>query len=82
VKQRLAYLDNLKILLVVGVIGVHSAVTYGFDGTWYLESYDEMAGAVVDALTVVIVIGWLFGLGLFFSNPSDSRSTIKNESPR
>jgi glucans biosynthesis protein C len=65
-KQRLPYLDNLKVLLVVGVIAVHSAVTYGFDGTWYLESYDEMAGPLVDALTVVIVIGWLFGLGLFF----------------
>jgi glucans biosynthesis protein C len=65
-RQRLAYLDNLKVLLVVGVIAVHSAVTYGFDGTWYLESYDEMAGGLVDALTVVIVIGWLFGLGLFF----------------
>jgi hypothetical protein len=65
-KQRLAYLDNLKVLLVVGVIAVHCAVTYGFDGTWYLESYDEMAGGLVDALTVVIVIGWLFGLGLFF----------------
>ena len=64
--QRFAYLDNLKILLVVGVIAVHAAVTYGFDGTWYLESYDEMAAALVDALTVVIVIGWLFGLGLFF----------------
>lgn len=64
--SRLPYLDNLKILLVVGVIAVHSAVTYGFDGTWYLESYDEMASGLVDALTVVIVIGWLFGLGLFF----------------
>jgi fucose 4-O-acetylase-like acetyltransferase len=65
-KQRLAYLDNLKVLLVVGVIAVHTAVTYGFDGTWYLESYDEMAVPLVDALTVAIVIGWLFGLGLFF----------------
>jgi glucans biosynthesis protein C len=65
-KQRLAYLDNLKVLLVVGVIGVHSAVTYGFDGSWYLESYERMTSWVVDALTVVIVIGWLFGLGLFF----------------
>jgi glucans biosynthesis protein C len=64
--QRLAYLDNLKVLLVVGVIAVHAAVTYGFDGTWYLESYDEMTSGLVDALTVVIVIGWLFGLGLFF----------------
>jgi glucans biosynthesis protein C len=65
-KQRLAYLDNLKVLLVVGVIGVHAAVTYGFDGSWYLESYDEMSSAVLDSLTVVIVNGWLFGLGLFF----------------
>jgi glucan biosynthesis protein C len=64
--QRLAYLDNLKVLLVAGVIAVHSAITYGFDGAWYLESYDTMAGWVVDALTVLIVIGWLFGLGLFF----------------
>jgi surface polysaccharide O-acyltransferase-like enzyme len=66
-KQRLAYLDNFKVLLVVGVIAVHSAVTYGFDGTWYLESYEEMASWVGDSLTVVIVIAWLFGLGLFFS---------------
>ena len=55
-KQRLAYLDNLKVLLVVGVIAVHSAVMYGFDGTWYLESYEEMASWVGDSLTVVIVI--------------------------
>jgi peptidoglycan/LPS O-acetylase OafA/YrhL len=65
-KQRLAYLDNLKILLVVGVVALHTAITYGFDGSWYLESYDEMTGAVVDALTVVLGTGWLFGLGLFF----------------
>src|SRR5829696_1720677 len=63
---RLAYLDNLKVLLVGGVIAVHSAVTYGFDGNWYLESYDELTGPLVDALTVVIVIGPMFSLGLFF----------------
>jgi glucan biosynthesis protein C len=66
VESRLAYLDNLKILLVAGVIAMHTAITYGFDGSWYLESYDEMTGAVVDALTVVLGTGWLFGLGLFF----------------
>jgi glucans biosynthesis protein C len=64
--RRLAYLDNLKVLLVIGVIALHAAITYGFDGSWYLESYDEMAGPVVDALTVVLGTGWLFGLGLFF----------------
>jgi hypothetical protein len=34
---RLAYLDNLKVLLVVGVIAVDAAITYGVDGSWYLE---------------------------------------------
>jgi acyltransferase-like protein len=65
-QRRLAYLDTLKILLVVGVIALHTAITYGFDGSWYLESYDEMTGALVDVLTVVLGTGWLFGLGLFF----------------
>jgi glucan biosynthesis protein C len=65
-KQRLAYLDNLKILLVIGVITMHVAVTPGFDGSWYLESYDEMTTAVVDVLTPILAVGWLFGLGLFF----------------
>ena len=55
----MAYLDDLKVLLVVGVIAVHSAVTYGFDGTWYLASDDEMASGLADALTVVIVTGRL-----------------------
>jgi glucans biosynthesis protein C len=65
-RPRMAYLDNLKILLVVGVIAMHTAITYGFDGSWYLESYDVMNGVVVDVLTVVLGTGWLFGLGLFF----------------
>jgi fucose 4-O-acetylase-like acetyltransferase len=65
-RPRMAYLDNLKILLVVGVIAMHAAITYGFDGAWYLESSDVMASAVVDALTVLLGTGWLFGLGLFF----------------
>jgi glucans biosynthesis protein C len=63
---RFAYLDNLKILLVVGVIAVHVSITYGIDGAWYLESYDPMAAGVIDAVTVFVGIGFLFGLGLFF----------------
>jgi glucans biosynthesis protein C len=64
--RRFAYLDNLRVLLVVGVIAVHAAITYGLDGSWYLESYEQMAGVVVAAVTVVLGVGWLFGLGLFF----------------
>ena len=64
--SRLAYLDALKVVLVVGVIAMHTAITYGLDGSWYLESYDEMSGAVVALVTSVLGVGWLFGLGLFF----------------
>src|SRR5829696_803565 len=63
---RLAYLDTLKVLLVVGVIAVHSAITYGLDGSWYLESYDEMSAGVVDAVTALLGVGCIFRLGLFF----------------
>jgi hypothetical protein len=68
-RQRLAYLDTVKVLLVVGVIAMHAAITYGLDGSWYLESYDELSGVVVALVTTLLGVGWLFGLGLFFSSP-------------
>ena len=64
--SRLAYLDAIKVVLVAGVIAMHTAITYGLDGSWYLESYDEMSGAVVGLVTALLGVGWLFGLGLFF----------------
>jgi len=63
---RLAYLDNLKVVLVAGVIAVHVAITYGMHGSWYLQSYDRVAPPVRDAITALGGVGWLFGLGLFF----------------
>jgi glucans biosynthesis protein C len=63
---RLAYLDNLKVLLVVGVIAVHAAIIYGVDGSFYLEDYDSMADPSIGVLTVFVGIGFLFGLGAFF----------------
>ncbi len=72
---RRAYLDNLKIVLVVGVIAVHAAITYGFDGSWYLESYDEMDDRVVALVTVPLGIGWLFGLKLTATIASEGRAT-------
>jgi glucans biosynthesis protein C len=65
-RERLAYLDTIKVLLVVGVVAMHTAITYGLDGSWYLESYDEMSGEVVALVTTLLGVGWLFGLGLFF----------------
>jgi glucan biosynthesis protein C len=65
-RSRLAYLDTIKVLLVVGVIAMHTAITYGLDGSWYLESYDQMSAGLVDLVTAILGVGWLFGLGLFF----------------
>lgn len=64
--MRSAYLDNLKVLLVAGVIAVHTSITYGVDGSWYLESLEPAAGPVSGLLTVFAGIGFLFGMGLFF----------------
>jgi glucan biosynthesis protein C len=63
---RLAYLDNLKVLLVVGVIAVHAGITYGVDGSWYLEDYESMSDVSIGILTVFVAVGFLFGLGAFF----------------
>src|ERR671922_298420 len=64
--RRLAYLDNLKVLLVAGVIAVHSGITYGVEGAWYLEDYEPMGDVGVGVLTVFVAVGFLFGLGAFF----------------
>lgn len=64
--QREAYLDNVKVLLVSGVIALHATITYGFPGAWYLESYEELPDAVIAPLTAVFATGSLFALGLFF----------------
>ena len=64
--MRFAYLDNLKVLLVVGVIGVHTAIIYGVEGSFYLEDYESMGDVTAGALTVFTAVGFLFGLGAFF----------------
>lgn len=64
--MRLAYLDNIKVLLVCGVIAVHTAITYGVEGDWYLERYRTMSDVAVALVSAPIVIGFLFGLGTFF----------------
>jgi len=64
--RRFIYLDNLKVLMVVGVIVVHAAIVYGVGGSFYLEDYDSMADVSVGVLTTVAGVGFLFGLGAFF----------------
>jgi hypothetical protein len=63
--ERLQYLDNLKIVLTVGVIIAHAAMTYGAAGTWLYEE-PSLSGVAEGVLGALVGLGVLFGLGLFF----------------
>ncbi|HEX8917389.1 MAG TPA: acyltransferase [Chloroflexota bacterium] len=63
--ERLLYLDNLKVILVAGVIVGHAVITYGGLGSWiYLEQSHR--SLIMTPLSVLMEIGWLFAVGLFF----------------
>lgn len=64
--QRLIYLDNLKIILIAGVIACHATLIYG-PGTGWL-SYHEGRPGILETLILGIpgILGGLFWLGLFF----------------
>jgi glucan biosynthesis protein C len=62
---RRAYLDNLKVLLVAGVIVGHIFITYGDLGSWaYHEPSANKVFLIPGALFVIL--GSLFAMGLFF----------------
>ena len=65
VRPRRAYLDNLKVVLVVGVIVGHVLITYADVGTWaYRETSVNDAFLIPAAL--VVALGSLFAMGVFF----------------
>ena len=65
--RRWSHLDELKVLVVAGVIVVHVAITYGAAGSWYVADIDESTSAVGEVvLSVFVVIGALFSMGLLF----------------
>ena len=62
---RHAYLDNLKVVLVVGVIVGHVLITYADVGTWaYRETSVNDAFLIPAAL--IVALGSLFAMGVFF----------------
>jgi hypothetical protein len=69
VSARQVSLDNLKVVLVAGVIVGHAAMTYGASGTWILEVGDygqsTLAGVPEVLLSLGIALGALFAIGLF-----------------
>ena len=64
---RLVYVDNLRILLIVMVIVIHMAVTYGATGTWgYYVEPGEMNTVAVVLISLAGAVGTTFFMGLFF----------------
>ena len=63
--RREAWIDNLRVAIIVGVIGSHVSLIYALDVGWYYEerTASEVAKAV---LAGVFSPGLLFGVGLLF----------------
>jgi hypothetical protein len=68
-RERVAYLDNLKLLLVAAIIAAHGAVAYStLESAWpYQDIQEVQLGAATDLVLLMIVIpAALFAMGLFF----------------
>jgi len=64
-KPRLLYIDNLRTVLITGVIFYHAAIVYGAPGIFpYREGREDELTAIVFALLLAIFAA--FGLGLFY----------------
>jgi acyltransferase-like protein len=66
---RLAYLDNLKLLLVAVIIFGHGALAYGdLESAWPYQDVQEvqLTEAVNVSLAAVVIPAALFAMGLFF----------------
>lgn len=66
--SRLAYLDNLKVGLIAGIIAAHAFNSYTDFGSWTYQPVQEVAVSEVTetVFTVVTSFAGLFLMGLFF----------------
>jgi len=67
--ERLAYLDNIKTLLIAGIIAAHAIQGYSEFGSWTYQDIQEVTlSPVVETVFVVafVSLGALFLMALFF----------------
>jgi hypothetical protein len=72
---RFAYLDNLKVLMVVGVIVAHATFAWTDVGNWVVKE-EQLREPALSLVTVVAAIAGLFGLGLFFLIAGGIHTTV------
>jgi glucan biosynthesis protein C len=63
---RLAFVDNLRILLITLVVAVHTAITYGGVGSWYYTEVPQPDAITLAVLTFHNALIQSFCMGLFF----------------
>jgi peptidoglycan/LPS O-acetylase OafA/YrhL len=63
--HRRAWIDNLRVVIIAGVIGAHVALIYALDVGWY---YEERTASTIAKATLAAFFspGLLFGMGLMF----------------
>jgi glucans biosynthesis protein C len=61
-RQRLAYLDNLRVFLTMLVVVFHTSIAYGASGSWILVDVEETSLL----LTIFTGVCQSFFIGLFF----------------
>jgi glucan biosynthesis protein C len=65
-RTRLAYADNLKVVLVAGVIVAHVTMAFaGLTGAWVLNE-PPVREPLLSLLDLSALVGALFGMPLFF----------------
>jgi len=65
-RPRLAYLDNVRWVLITSVVLIHLSVTYGVEADWIYYEGGEVNLFVSVLLAILAAIGANFAMGLFF----------------
>lgn len=63
--HRRAWVDNVRVVIIAGVIGAHVALIYALDVGWYYEERTASTAAKA-ILAAFFTPGLLFGMGLMF----------------
>lgn len=70
--ERLYYIDNLRVYMILGVVLHHIAVIYGVPGGWYYTEYssDTVSQIFLTILTFIVrsfVLGFFFFIAAYFT---------------
>lgn len=79
--KRLAYIDNLRIILIAMVIIAHAAITYGPVGFWYYYERTQLISTYFLAFYVCLMQAFLVGL-LFMIAAFFIPSSLERKGPR